>query len=307
MNLRFLFLSFAALAGLAAELILQATAQDSLGPATDTTRVVEAREDGTLVERTLDGKTLRTFKKTAQPRIEYEYQEIVETGPDGNVSRRAVQVPVRTPDGSTILLGGVKPADAESQRLLSEEQEAAVDAKTLVASLQRAESVGEDQGELKKKLREKLAEIFDLQQQRRNREIAKIEERLGKLKDTLKKREDAKDSIVDRRLETLTGGVDELGWEDSFGGPANAYGQPHGWSPNTTNVPRLDPAPHSGYPPVAPRTGAGPAYLVPELPERVPTPPAPARAPLAPGASPAPPVAPAPPAPAALPVPAARP
>ena len=42
----------------------------------------------------------------------------------------------------------------------------------------------------------------------------------------LKKRDAAKDSIVDRRLETLTGGVDELGWEDSLANPANPYGLP---------------------------------------------------------------------------------
>jgi hypothetical protein len=45
--------------------------------------------------------------------------------------------------------------------------------------------------------------------------VSKIEERLGKLKETMKKREAAKDTIVGRRLDELTGVTDELGWEET--------------------------------------------------------------------------------------------
>jgi hypothetical protein len=46
-------------------------------------------------------------------------------------------------------------------------------------------------------------------------EIGKIEERLGKLKDTMKKREAAKETIIGRRFDELTGVTDELGWEET--------------------------------------------------------------------------------------------
>ena len=198
-------------------------------------------------------------------------------------------------------LAGDTPQDAESQKLLNQERGAAQEARALASNAQLGNSEAE-KADAEKKLREKLVEIFDLQQQRRNREIAKIEERLGKLKETLKKRDAAKDSIVDRRLETLTGGVDELGWEDSLANPANLYAQPPGVTPYPAPVPvpQIEPGldrPGDGLP----GRGGGSVFPVPELPPSLdPTPPAPARAPAPPGA-PALPAAPAPPAPAALP------
>lgn len=63
-------------------------------------------------------------------------------------------------------------------------------------------------------IKEKLNQVFDMQQARRAEEIAAIEARLTKLKETLEKRKQAKETIVDRRLAQLVGD-DELGWEDS--------------------------------------------------------------------------------------------
>jgi hypothetical protein len=174
-----------------------------------------------------------------------------------------------TPDGRAVYgLTAYPPSrslalDPESQKLLEQEQALAQSVRTLASG-----AIGPD-AEVKTRLREHLAKIFDLQQQRRTHEIAKIEERLDKLKETLKKRDAAKDSIIDRRLETLTGGVDELGWEESLPTHASPYTQP-GWSlPNATPVPA---EPRIVPPPVAPRAGSIPNAVLP----------APTGAPLAP-------------------------
>lgn len=183
---------------------------------TERSTVIEQRPDGTVVERRADGKVLRMQK-----------------GPPG------------FPGGSTFALSngrslntlplGPQLVDAQSQKLLADEQALAQEVRKLSNNLLSIEMPEEKQAEQKKAIREKLAAIFDLQQQRRTREIAKIEERLGKLKDVLKKRETAKDSIVDRRLESITGGVDELGWEESFG-PDTSSGGPRFTPPPPTRA-----------------------------------------------------------------------
>ena len=258
--------------------------------------VVETREDGTLIERTLDGKVLRTFQgrlpaggqNTAAPRVEYREEEFIEKGPDGVETRRFVQVPVVVRGVGNSPYGPAA-TDAESQKLMSQEQAAAQEARAL--SVQSQTGSDEAKADAKQKLRDKLAEIFDLQQERRTREIAKIEERLGKLKDIVKKRETAKDSIVDRRLEILTGGVDELGWEESF--PTQVISPGYGPAGNSP--------PAASYPPTVPRfdTPDGTRAPVPVPPPAGPAggapPPFPAAAP------PTPPVAPAAPVPPAAP------
>jgi hypothetical protein len=147
--------------------------------------------DGTIVEERIDGKSFRT---TAPGRSPYAV------------------VPWTTQHGGTVPVY----SDPDSVKMASQEQATAQEARVLAELYARGESDAA-KAEAKKKLREKLALIFDLQQQRRAHEIAKIEERLGKLKDTMKKRSDSKDPIIDRRLEQLTGGVDELGWEETGG------------------------------------------------------------------------------------------
>lgn len=160
-----------------------------------------------------------------EPRIRYEEETIDRTLPDGKVERITVKVPVQenvvvqSAGGRYGVRLAQQPLDAEGQKLLLAEQAVAQEARKLASEIQGAAAAGiadADRVAPKKQLRDKLAAIFDLQQQRRTREIAKIEERLGKLKEVVKKRDSAKDSIVDRRLETLTGGVDELGWEESL-------------------------------------------------------------------------------------------
>ena len=133
--------------------------------------------------------------------------------------------------------------DPKTLQLLSDERAADEEAQGLAATYSEA---GNDElrGNIKKQLKEKLAAIFEMQQKRRTAEIASIEERLAKLKDVSKKRETNREAIVDRRLEQLTGGVDDLGWEESNRGAGRypvgggLYIEP---GPNSFRVPTIAP------------------------------------------------------------------
>jgi len=235
MNLRrSLITCLTALAGLGAALALQAWAQN---PARR-----EVREETYLLRR-----------------------------PDGTYEARTQQVPLNTPDGGTVLLGGLvrQPLDEESKKLLAEEQAQATEVRRLTNNLLGIEGTPEaKQAEWKSQIREKLAAIFDLQQQRRTREIGKIEERLAKLKDVLKKRDTAKDEIVDRRLNTLTGGVDELGWQESLPLESLPLAAPPSYDDGVAN-------PYNPYAPPAVRPRSRSANpLAPPPPATAPAPPA---------------------------------
>jgi hypothetical protein len=258
MNRRFIFAAALAGLGVMAVFALYAGAQAPV-PAPPPVQpqftqppgplVVRQLDDGTLVEETLDGKVVRTTAAgvgapgkaglTFQPRV--------------------------LSDGRTVYVAGGHPApDAETLKLATQEQAAAQEARTLAGQYAAADSDAARE-EAKKKLREKLAAIFDLQQQRRAREVAQIEERLGKLKETMKKRDTSKDPIIDRRLDQLTGGVDELGWEEPGASPYG-YGtftvpQPSStrYDSGGTTLPSPVPVPPKGSPGANPLSVSPPA------------------------------------------------
>jgi hypothetical protein len=221
--------------------------------------VTELRADGVVVQRTPDGRTWQTQQGNS----------LVQPG--------GVAYPFTSPSGNTLYVTGSAP-DPETARLMNEELQATQAAHKVIAELRAAESEG-DKEKLKTQLRANLVAIFDLQQKRRATEVTKIEERLAKLKDTMKKRESSKEAIVDRRLDVLTGGVDELGWEETF-----PLGAPN--TSRTPNYPRYGPPtletpPLVVPPPTAPRANV-PVLPVPSLPGAAPAPPAdPAAAPSA--------------------------
>ena len=150
--------------------------------------------------------------------------------------------------------------DPKTLQLLSDEQAADQEAQTLAGQYAGA-ATEEQRADAKKKLKEKLAAIFEMQQKRRTAEIASIEERLAKLKDVSKKRETNKDAIVDRRLEQLTGGVDDLGWEDINHGARYSTGVwgNNALEPYRANVLTVPPGPRAPVPvPAEPRTRSTP-------------------------------------------------
>jgi hypothetical protein len=101
----------------------------------------------------------------------------------------------------------------------------------LARQISRTESRDE-----KEKLRSDLADVlqqqFDAQQKRRQAEIDSIEERLKKLRELMRKRDDSKRDIIRRRQEQLLEEAEGLGWS-SPGGSATWTHVP----PITTAVP----------------------------------------------------------------------
>jgi hypothetical protein len=117
--------------------------------------------------------------------------------------------------------------------------------------------------EIKKALREVLISQFELQHQRRDEELKKIEQRLADLKSKLSKRGEVKNTIVDRRLEQLVSDVEGLGWgaddvpQDLFSSDFGSSSGPRGSSmgagmgmPGGIGSPRnrFSPPPPAGLP-----------------------------------------------------------
>jgi hypothetical protein len=197
--------------------------------------------------------------------------------PDGTY----VQKPELASDGEAAYSSRGAYPNPETAKLMQEEMAAAQETQKLAAGYRAAESDG-DKEKFKTALRETLTAIFDLQQKRRAHEIEQIQTRLKKLEETMSKRDSAKKEIVDRRLEVLTGGIDELGWEDTLRTGPNAA--------TIQRVPGFTPYGPGAQPPLtAPPVKLPAPANVPALPDVIPAPALPATPAVEPpaGATPA--------------------
>ncbi len=70
----------------------------------------------------------------------------------------------------------------------------------------------EEKKEIRKKLGDVLAKQFDTQVEKQQKELADLEKQIASLKSLLKKRTDAKPTIIDRRIDQLIQDADGLGW-----------------------------------------------------------------------------------------------
>jgi hypothetical protein len=113
--------------------------------------------------------------------------------------------------GSGMAMIMAAPDDPEMAQLAEAEGELARTSEDLLSQY-AATDKAEEQKRLKTELRETLAKQFDVQRQRRELELARVEERIKKVREQLKKRNDARDTIIDRRLEQLINDADGLGW-----------------------------------------------------------------------------------------------
>jgi hypothetical protein len=119
--------------------------------------------------------------------------------------------------GADIHWAGSHDADPEVQKLNHEERELARQADDISRRLGDAENTG-DRDKLRTELREVLGKQFDIQRERREQEIAQIEERVRKLRDQLKKRTDNRQKIIDNRIDQILNDADGLGWNGPDGG-----------------------------------------------------------------------------------------
>ncbi len=76
----------------------------------------------------------------------------------------------------------------------------------------RNETDKQKQAKMKTKLLELTAKHFELRQERRRWQIARLEAELEKVRATIDKRNDAREVIIRRRVSKLLGERDELGW-----------------------------------------------------------------------------------------------
>jgi hypothetical protein len=87
-----------------------------------------------------------------------------------------------------------------------------------IEKLRNAES-DDEKSEAREELKEALAEEFDEFLKHQSEELEQMEERLEKLRAQLEKRRDAKDDLVDRRLQMLVDEAEGMGWPGrGFGG-----------------------------------------------------------------------------------------
>lgn len=93
----------------------------------------------------------------------------------------------------------------------------------------------EEKQDLQKKLHDLVGEQFDENMKRQQKELDALEKELTELRTTLKKRQDAKSQIVDRRVEQLILDAQGLGW--GSGSHANAF-----WFESGTPAPPAPPA-----------------------------------------------------------------
>ena len=70
----------------------------------------------------------------------------------------------------------------------------------------------EDKKEIRKKLADALGKQFDAHMEQQQKELATLEKQINDLKNILKKRQEAKTTIIDRRMDQLIQDAEGLGW-----------------------------------------------------------------------------------------------
>ena len=127
--------------------------------------------------------------------------------------------------------------DPEIRKLQNEEATLEREAAGVVKEYIKTENEAQ-RGNLKAKLSAVLAKEFDLQQKRREIELARLETHMKKLRDMMNKRNTARRTIVEQRLDQLLREAEGLGWN------APAKGAPYpdsagNMSPFGNNVLRI--------------------------------------------------------------------
>jgi hypothetical protein len=125
------------------------------------------------------------------------------------------------------------PNDPEMQKLLGEEGKSEREAEGLVREYANKENAS-DRAKIKAKLTEVLGKQFDAQQARRDAELSRLEAQVKKLRELMKKRSEARQTIVDKRLDQLISAAEGLGWNTSPGLPrTDMLAVPRGYSLQT--------------------------------------------------------------------------
>ena len=108
------------------------------------------------------------------------------------------------------------PHDKELSGLIKEETKAAGEASHLMKEYAGADNE-DKRAKIKTKVQEALGKQFDAQQKRRDLELTRLEAQTKKLRDLMKKRTDARTTIIEKRLDQLLREADGLGWASPHG------------------------------------------------------------------------------------------
>jgi hypothetical protein len=108
-------------------------------------------------------------------------------------------------------------ADGEAHKLMENEANSEREARRLVDEYAHTENDSQ-RSKIKNKLADVLDKQFDLQQKRRELEVAQIENQLKKLRELMRKRSEGRQTIVEKRLDQLLREAEGLGWTSPAGG-----------------------------------------------------------------------------------------
>ena len=121
------------------------------------------------------------------------------------------------------------PHDKELSELIKDESKAVGEASHWMKEYAGADE--DKRAKIKTKVQEALGKQFDAQQKRRDLELTRLEAQTKKLRELMKKRTDARTTIIEKRLDQLLREADGLGWAS-----------PHGPSiPGSYSAPRYAP------------------------------------------------------------------
>jgi len=133
---------------------------------------------------------------------------------DSGVTARIVR-----PNPNAPQLSWPEPDDAEMSKLKQADSAMGRQEEQLVARYATTEDA-EQRSAIKAELAEQLTNHFSIQEQIRDRELARVEARVKKLRELTQKRRDAQKTIIEQRLDQLLRDADGLGWTS----PPSDYG-----------------------------------------------------------------------------------
>lgn len=91
-------------------------------------------------------------------------------------------------------------------------QQRALERQTIELAGECRQAVGEARQSLLRRLEALLAETFEAKQELMRRELDRMEQELGELRDHIRRREARREAVIERRLNHLLGAPDELEW-----------------------------------------------------------------------------------------------
>lgn len=100
----------------------------------------------------------------------------------------------------------------------------------------------EEKRELRKQLSESLNKQFEQHVKQQQKELEELEKQIAELRSMLRKRQEAKTTIVERRLEQLIQEAEGLGWNAPHAQPTSGFDAFTGRRPTLLALPPTQPA-----------------------------------------------------------------